>query len=279
MPTGGLKLLSRLPRAERLSTISEGLELLAENVSTLGDDVEDLLEGGRRRSVWIVSNHVDEEAAKALILIDLVRIDRRDSEALGRQIARFYSHLARRIYAEVSQMSPASFAEVRGMVESMRPSHYLDGPNDVDWIFPNRLIADREERLYVDLVDEDVAGRWVTPGTDDEVRFGGPSSLVRDLVGALQRLGCMSPQGLQIVTDAWRDQEVENSTHWQVVHGINSQVIGELQEAELASSELSQEDVDLVARSWTFPLGGLDMRQIPISVSELEAEQERWSPY
>lgn len=279
MPTGGLKLLSRLPRDEQLRTISEGLNLPAENVSTLGDDVEDLLEGGRRRSVWIVSNHADEEAAKALILIDLVRIDRRDSEALGRQIGRFYSHLARRIYAEVSQMSPATFAEVRGVVESMRPSHYLDGPNDVDWIFPNRLIADREERLYVDLVEEDHVGRWVTPATDDEVRFGGPSSLVRDLVGALHRLGCMSPEGLQIVSEAWRDQEIEDSMHWQVVFGINREVIGELQESDLASPELSQEDVDLAAHSWPFPLGSLDMRQVPVSMSELEAEQDRWSPY
>jgi hypothetical protein len=30
-----------------------------------------------------------------------------------------------------------------------RRSHYLLGPNNVDWIFRNQLIADRESSLYV----------------------------------------------------------------------------------------------------------------------------------
>lgn len=279
MAVRGLKCLARLGAEERLATISEGLGLLVENVDTLGGDVEALSAAGRRRAVWIVANHADEEAAKVLILIDLVRMDQRHSEAVSRQIGRFYNHLARRIYAELSQMSPADFAEVRRIVESMRPSHFLDGPNDVDWIFPNRLMADREERLYVDFVDEEEGGRWITPASDDEIRFGGPSSLVRDLVGALHRLGTTTEEGLGIVAEAWRDLEIDDTTHWQMVFGINCEVVEKLQERGLAAGELTQEDVELVARSWTFPLAQLEMSQIRVARSEVEAEQERWSPY
>jgi hypothetical protein len=42
--------------------------------------------------------------------------------------------------------APANFAEQVSFANRLRRSHYLDGPNDVDWIFRNGIEAEREEK-------------------------------------------------------------------------------------------------------------------------------------
>jgi hypothetical protein len=54
-------------------------------------------------------------------------------------------------------MSPATFGEAQKLVDIYRPSHYLDGPNDVDFV--------------AGIVDElDSRGLASTEASDDEVR-------------------------------------------------------------------------------------------------------------
>lgn len=47
------------------------------------------------------------------------------------------------IYVDATQIRPADFREVRERIDRPRRSHYLDGPNDVDWIFRNQLFSQR----------------------------------------------------------------------------------------------------------------------------------------
>ena len=77
-----LKRLMQLPEPERLDAIAEGLGLLAEHVATLRQDVIHLAEADRPRGRAVLAAQSEEEAAKALILLDLVRMDSRDQ---GRQ--------------------------------------------------------------------------------------------------------------------------------------------------------------------------------------------------
>ena len=263
--------------AGRLELISEGLLLLVEHVAELSADVEALQEAGHKRGVWILADQADEEAAKILILLDLMRMDRDDSAGMALQLGRFHQHLARRIYVEIAEMNPADFAEVRRMVEMLRPSHYLDGPNDVDWIFPNRLLSDREQRLYVDLDWEDGRARWKTPAEDDELLFG-PRPAVREFVASMYRVGLMTPGGLQLVGEAWSDLELEDETRWGTLFDLNCEVITAALDAGLDSDDLTQEDIDRVAQKWGFPLGGLDLSRIEVSPQALREEQERWVP-
>jgi hypothetical protein len=158
-----LKRLLQLPRKERSPRISEGLGLLVEQVAVLDSDLSVLAKAERWRGLDILAAQADEEAAKALILLDFVRMDPGNQEASARQLGYFYNHLARSIYVEMVQMRPAEFAEVRGLVDMMRLSHYLDGPNDVDWIFRNPLLAKREESLYVDYIQEEDGDRGLRP--------------------------------------------------------------------------------------------------------------------
>ena len=163
MQARALKSLMELPVAKRHDAIVEGLGLLVEHVTTLTDDLVYLTDGSRPRGALMLEAQAQEEAAKVLILLDLVRLGWRDPLKVKAQIARFYDHLSRCIYAEVSKMRPADLAEVRRMVEDMRQAYYLDGPNDVDWIFRNQLLSSREDGLYVDYVRYEDGGHGARP--------------------------------------------------------------------------------------------------------------------
>lgn len=279
MQSTSLKSLMQKGLAERLDLISEGLLLLVEHVEELSGDAEALQKTGRKRGVWILADQADEEAAKVLILLDLLRMDPGDSAGLAQQLGRFHQHLARRIYVEVAEMTPADFGEVRRIVEMLRPSHYLDGPNDVDWIFPNRLLSDREQRLYVDLDWEDGRARWTTPADDDELRFGGPCPTVRELVMSMYRIGLMTPDGLRLVSEIWADAELDDETHWRTLFDLNREAVIAVLDAGLDSDDVTQTDIDRVAQRWGFPLGGLDLSQLKVPPEELREEQERWAPF
>jgi hypothetical protein len=101
----------------------------------------------------------------------------------------------------MADMHPATYRELIGLVEQLRSSHYLDGPNDVDWIFRNEIEAYREDRLYVDFVETDEGDEWLSPAHwDDE--FNITSGAVR-LMAALHLSGFSTTLALSVVADAW----------------------------------------------------------------------------
>lgn len=278
MHSRALKRLLQLPQKERFSRISEGLGLLVEQVAALESDLSALAKTERWRGLDILAAQADEEAAKALILLDFVRMDPSHRKASARQLGYFYNHLARCIYVEMVQMRPAEFAEVRGLIDMMRQSHYLDGPNDVDWIFRNELLVRREESLYVDYIHEEEGDRWVTPASNDRFMYPPSPEAIRKLVGALHRLGAMSPKGLAVIADHWSLVALEEQTHWQEVVAINRAIIEELIDADLVTAEALPEDGSFAVQHWPFPMGSLDLSVRKVDISELEAERDSWRP-
>ncbi|MFJ4504077.1 hypothetical protein [Streptomyces sp. NPDC088864] len=265
-----------VPKAERLDLIAEGLELLAEHVSTLRDDLIHLQEAGRSRGAAVIDGLASEEAAKMLILWDVVRMGWTDIDAVRGQLRIFYSHLARGIYARLVEGRPANLAEVRGYAESLRHSLYLDGPNDVDWIFRNRVEADREESLYVDYVTSDGDSGWITPARLSDLKLSSWPSMVVDLALALHRFGCTSKEALEIIAREWEGVSLDDDTHWVKVEAINKSILEKLGTAGLYSDDLKQVDVRLALEQWIFPLGGVGFSPIKVTKTELLAERERW---
>ena len=278
MQPRALKRVMQLPRERRQSAIAEGLGLLAEQVEALNGGLDALAEAESWRGLEILCAQADEEAAKALILLDLLRMDQHDEAALARQLGRFYDHLARCIYVEMAHMSPADFAEVRMLVDTMRPSHYLDGPSDDDWVFRNRLLAQREESLYVDYIHQEEGDRWITPAVNDAFMHRRPISPVRRLLGALHRLGATSEAGLSIIAERWAPVTLEEQTHWQEAAAINRAIVEELTRQDLASPASTPEDAAFAIEQWPFPMGELDLSMIPVDTSELEASRGRRAP-
>lgn len=160
MEARALGRLLQTAKDRRLDMIGPGIAALVEHVRTLRADVVLLVAQERHRSARILDNLVDEEAAKVLILLDLVRHGVADDEVVTQQVRHFYDHVARGIYAAVSVGAPASFREQRERAEALRVSLYLDGPNDVDWIFRNEIEAGREDAMYVDYVVTDEGTAW-----------------------------------------------------------------------------------------------------------------------
>ncbi|MGW3287524.1 hypothetical protein ACWDR3_23110 [Streptomyces sp. NPDC001002] len=265
-----------VPKAERFGLIAEGLGLLAEHVGTLRDDLIHLQEAGRSRGAAVIDGLASEEAAKMLILLDVVRMGWSDAEAVRDQLRQFYSHLARGIYVRVIAGRPADRAEVRRYTETLRRSLYLDGPNDVDWIFRNNIEADREERLYVDYVTNEGDSAWITPAAVDDQWLSHWPSMVIDLALALHRFGCTTKEGLEIIAKEWSGVALTDDTHWGVVETTNQSILEKLEGAGLFSADLTQRDLHLAREQWTFPLGGIDLGAIKVTKTELLAERERW---
>lgn len=269
-----MKNLMQLPAAKRLDAIAEGLELLVEHVTTLTKDLIYLTDGSRPRGALVLEAQAQEEAAKVLILLDLVRLGWRDPFKVKVQIARFYDHLSRCIYAEVSRMRPADLAEVRRIIEDMRQAYYLDGPNEVDWIFRNQLLSSREDDLYVDYVQYEDGAAWSTPAGRDVLVFG-PDTAVQRLVIALHRLGVTSRRGLEVLADTWAGQVIDDATRWPVVARLNARVLAQLDNDGAGLPDATDADRRKVINQWMFPLHSLDLTEIDVKVKDLQEFRER----
>ena len=94
------------------------------------------------------------------ILLDVVRCPRQPGEIFSRQLGYFNAHVAKGLYATYDNIfAPADLPEIRRYMDSECKMLYLDGPNDVDWIFQNDILREREESIYVDYVDYNDATR------------------------------------------------------------------------------------------------------------------------
>jgi len=150
-----IKDLCQLRDADLFKEIATGIGYIMDVVDGLDAAARRLSETGDHHPARVLGNLAEEEATKVPILVDAVRCPRTAQSERARMLGYFYDHLAKGIYAEVSKWSPMDFAEVMRGVEHQRVEHYLDGPNDVDWIFPNRITQRREDDLYVGYVRDD----------------------------------------------------------------------------------------------------------------------------
>lgn len=265
--------LTRLPDGQFFEHIAEGLAAIHENAARLADGMKVTANAGNLRSARILESLANEEAGKYLILLDSVRCPRAPASVLADHLSKAGDHLAKGIYADASLWRPASFADVREHVERARPQHYLDGPNNVDWIFRNWIVAMREQTFYVDYVaDSDGYHAWWSP---EQLEVGSAPSLIDALafrlVDALHRLGFSGPPVLATVATIWRPVEVRDSMDIHALHRLNVTTLDRI-------CATNGDDAALVKERWTFPLYQLDMRQLEVKQADLRDIQSRWSP-
>ncbi|MEU8088569.1 hypothetical protein AB0B57_33760 [Micromonospora sp. NPDC049101] len=268
-----LKAILQLPVKRRFDLIAEGLEALTRQVARLHEDAKHLVRLERPHGAGIVEAFFLEEAAKVLILLDLVRTDPQDGKSWSTQISWFYSHLARCLYATAYQGSPASLGEVRRYLDTLRESHYLDGPNDVDWIFRNQPISERERVLYVDLVETEDELLWWGPSEDPICWVSGR---LPELVSSLARMGITSRDGLDMVSAAWKNVSINDSTPWWDIRRMNSQVLQSMIDGNLYDeASATKDDFNTVLNHWIFPLQTLDLSEKKVSIEDLKRKRQR----
>ena len=279
-----IKDLLQLSDGRLFEEVATGIRLIVEHAESLESTAVRLRAIDEHRAATIVRALAKEESAKVLILLDLVRCPRNNQDGKSRTVAAFGDHLAKEIYADSCRWRPVDFTEVTRVVDRERRPYYLDGPNDVDWILPNDAKGRRENRMYVDYVQditvEDGEHDWVSPLPDSLYREYGdatPPCLV--VARALHRVGMTTPEGLGLVADLWRGFEPQPQTSHQELLGRNFDSLVRVSEAR-ENREVDPEDARSVCQQWPFPLWPLDLRQskgpTKADLRYQRAEQIKW---
>ena len=150
----GVKQLANFKDDRLFNEVSEGIKLIVQNAIKFDDAAQCLHREKQFRVSDIIRGFSEEEAAKVLILIDLIRCPLEQQQKV-KVANRFYNHLIKRIYASTcSYPRIASFGEFTKLIEMDCRPYHLGGPNNVDWIFRNSITAEREQALYVDYVQD-----------------------------------------------------------------------------------------------------------------------------
>jgi AbiV family abortive infection protein len=268
--------LCQLADDDFLREIAIGMGLVLANANALLQDSALLASSKRNRAARILHHLTEEEAAKVLILLDAVRCPR-GTDALSRQLARFNDHLAKGIYAEYVGIKPATYREALQFIDHHRREYYLDGPNDVDWIFRNWILETREESLYVDHVDTDDGHLWLSPLRFDDFPAPTFSPAALRLSQLLSDAGVLEPPALATIAQIWRPVRFAPDDHWDICVGYNRATLEALDAAGLLS-ETGAENAGTIAWEWLFPLHDVDLSMAKIDRGDLRNVQAEWTP-
>ncbi len=273
--------LEQLSDIELFETLSEGIQLIVDNVTRLDKTARSLCQVGEYRASEVMRGHSDEEAAKVLLLIDYVRCPKE----LGKRaqlLNYFYNHVSKRVYAKACEYPRiASFGEFnQWMYEESRP-YYFDGPKQFDWIFPNDISTEREQALYVNYVDlsPDLAGfarscEWIAPPPDNLFPSQHKASKCVSLITLLLRAGVLSAHGIAEIADVWRKFEPQSDTTRDELQVLIAKTLNRLAQS---SCTLNDEQAQFIISHWPFPLRPeMEItRQADGGINDLRQERKR----
>ncbi len=277
--TKAIKDLCQRSEAVLFKEVATGIGHVMDSVNNLEAATRKLYEAGHHHPARVLEIFAEEEAAKVLILVDAVRCPPNKQKERSRTLGYFYDHLAKGIYAMASEWVPADFAEVKCHVNYMRGKYYLDGPNDVDWMFPNWIAQRREEDLYVGYIRDDLGEHhWVYPrATDTSGTYYLAPTVIR-LARTLHRTKATTPEGLSVIAEVWRPVEIRDEMRWLTEQrGLNRRTLEALKDRGLPVPELTQDEMR-IWDNWVFPLWPLDLGMLN-NKEELREIQQQWVPY
>ena len=281
-----IKNLCQLPDDALFKEVGTGISHIMDVVNRLNTAAEGLHGSKHHYPSRVLEYLAAEEAAKVLILVDAARCPKNKGEEKSRTLGYFYDHIAKGIYAQVCEWRPMDLAEVRRGVDDERRERYLDGPNDVDWIFPNSIAKQREDSLYVGYFCEDTEennhgeGYWTSP-LNDVARlsefFSYNTSAVVDLACALHQTNATTSDGLSVIAEVWRNVDVRDEMRFDELERLNRHTLKELNDRGLLAPVSDQVQVT-VEKHWIYPLWTLDLRMLRVEKKELLEVRQRWHP-
>jgi AbiV family abortive infection protein len=269
--------LSQLSDSEFFQSVAEGLGLIVRNAVKLYEGATIVAREGRSHASRVLEGIAEEEAAKFLVLMDAVRCPRQPGERFAAQLGRFGDHLAKGLYANSCSWRPTTLGQLQEYMDSCRHEFYLDGPNDVDWIFRNEVIQNREGGLYVDYVSSDEGHFWTDPSLYESVLSGTFEPLALKMAKVLSDVGLATAIGLSVVAQIWRPAPLDMKTSWSEFRDLNLRTLEAL-ETEKVLLEQPSEAYSWVINHWQFPMYDLDLRSIPVDMEVLREQRRNWSP-
>lgn len=280
MRVRAIKDLSQLSDTAFFAKAAEGLGLVMANARRLYASAITLAEAKHYHGAAVLQALSEEEASKYLILMDSVRCPRKPAERFAAQLARFNDHLAKGLYARACVMRPATLGQLQEYLNHYREEFYLDGPNDVDWVFRNDIIRRREEALYVDYVAHDDGHTWFHPGIyyDSSMGFFSPMEPGALLIaGLLNDVGMSTVEALAMVADLWQSEAILPEMERTQLRELNYGTLERLDSSGLLQ-ERSDTDYQQLIDRWQFPIYSLDLSLLRIDIESLREKQRLWIP-
>lgn len=263
--------LSQLSPDALVDTLAIGLPLIWKNASTLWEDASELSQLGERRGVGILNSFAEEEAAKVLLLFDVLRCPYSLSDKRGQLIGQLDSHIGKGIYVRYYRTSPADLAEVKRIVDSERKEFWREGEYG-EYILPNSIATSRERRLYVSYIrNDDETYEWSAP-RHPSFHFGELSRFgVLRVVEAMHNTGFFERDALRVIRDYWQgicfedigadpmSEELKTSMPWRRLTELNHGMLCALAERELTNCAMTEENQVVLTRELLFPLYPFDL--------------------
>jgi hypothetical protein len=274
------KRLCQLPDRKRLPFIAEGLPVILDSAEGFWEAAQQLQDHPREAKV--LESFAEEEAAKVLILMDVVRCPPKlVASKLNRLIGWFYDHLARLIYAEAVTWKPMHLAQLRDYVDRQRRGHYIEGYAG-EYIMPNWSVYERESSLYADVeAYQDDALGWSSPRDpySGNIPFHAFTPPALGVAKAMQQLGLFTPKGLRATSEIWGGLEYRDKEDHHDGEKLTEQLLTRVHAEGLIQDTAQDAHVATLYREWQIPMYNLDFSLIPVTLAELEAEQEQeyWS--
>lgn len=260
---------------ERLAFLAEGLPIILDSAHGLWVASQQL--STMPREADVLENHAEEEAAKVLILMDMVRCPKKlCASKMGVMVNWFYDHLARLIYANATSWRPMHVTQLQEYVDSSRQAHYLEGEFG-EYILPNSELSSRESKLYADIVAyEDGQPMWSSPkGFDFDRSFLAFTPPALALAKSFAALGIFRAEGLRATSEIWNAVEFKDTQGFDETRRlISEQLVRRLIDERLPTEAAEDRDVSCLYESWQMPMYNLDFALIPVPLEKLQRERD-----
>jgi AbiV family abortive infection protein len=271
MKVRAIKDMCQFPEGSFFAEIAKGIELVTLNALRLEGDAEPLYIKNSN-GYDILMAVACEEAAKALILFDAARCPHKSNHWKD-QLPKFNNHLAKGIYALMCDWEPSTFAEVRRYIDAERKQFYLDGPNDVDWIFYNSILHSRERQIYVDYVRTEDGHSWVAP-SQIQRPFSHSTPRVISIARALRISGCASADALHLIAEIWRPVRMIDQFTRRELRELNYRTLTEMEARNLLKSD-DDNVLAAIINYLPFPIYEIDLALEEVKIDELKAARNR----
>jgi hypothetical protein len=278
---GKAKLICNMPPDQRLKFIAGGLPILFKSAKSLAMASQALKQFPREAE--ILQRHCEEECAKILILVDIIRCPKkRVADRIGPMMRWFYNHLARLIYAEAQGWKPVDAGQLQEYIDGARQSHYLEGEYG-EFIVPNWALFERESSLYADVVvGEDAEPMWNSPVQvwEGDCRGDYLPTAFR-VVEALETFGVFTSEGLKIMAEVWGKHEFGGESDESSLHPLDlyRDLAKRLEEAELITAHATSDHKRNLTNNWQLPMYNMEFAKISVPLERLRDERDANIPY
>lgn len=276
-----IKDLAQFNDTELFEIVSEGASHIVKNASRLDEAAKKLSGADDYHTSRILRHFASEEAAKVLVLLDVVRCPREKSQEKARTLECFSDHIGKAVYAQACEWRPANFQNVVSYVKKARAPYYLDGPSGHDWIFQNHIQESRENLLYVDYIrditeeNEPRERYWAYPHdeqfTIDTIfdYYTPPSSVTLAL--ALHSAKITTVSGLRVIAEIWRSFVPTPDTSISELTDRNLHTVNTLLERGVLDMNKLESSQHYTLSNWPFPLWSLPVGKERIKHTEQQA--------